>query len=106
MFRKTSVIVGCCSIFGAAYKIHQKRAESFPNYGFYGLHDKKNTLYINNQLKQGEALEKEGRINDAYFIYKDLVTKYPNSKACQAHFGHCAAQLNNYQYSSSPRPVS
>jgi len=96
MLKKLNIIVVGCGILGA-YKMHQQRAKSFPNRGFLGYYDQENTLYINNQLRQGEDLEKDGRIEDAYHIYEDLVTKYPNSKPCKAHFGHCAVKLNESQ---------
>ncbi len=40
---------------------------------------------INQQLKQGEALEKNGDIKAALDVYENLLKQNPGCKACKAH---------------------
>lgn len=44
-------------------------------------------------LKKGEYLEANGKAIDAYFLYRGLVSAYPDCKACRAHMGKAKTKL-------------
>ncbi len=53
------------------------------------------TSTINGALKKGAQLEDNGKVLDAYFLYRGLVAAYPDCKACRAHMGITKTKLTH-----------
>jgi hypothetical protein len=53
------------------------------------------TNTINGVLKKGAQLEDNGKVLDAYFLYRGLVAAYPDCKACRAHMGITKTKLTH-----------
>lgn len=50
---------------------------------------------ITDILKKGKSLEDNGKVLDAYFLYRGLVAAYPDCKACRAHMGKTKTTLTH-----------
>jgi hypothetical protein len=52
---------------------------------------------INEMLKQGERLEQQNKLLDAYHLYRGLTSIKPDCKACRAHMGQVMTKLEDQE---------
>lgn len=64
-----------------------------------------NTNAVNEMLKAGERLTGEGKLIEAYYLYRGLVATNPECKACKAHMALAKEQLKNADIDFTNHPV-